>query len=72
MKKNGKEWKGLESNWKDSLNGRRQLFPGGFHLLPPTPLRRLQKELPPDTIELILHGLKGELLLGRLGADQAN
>lgn len=36
----------------------------GFHTLPPTPLRRLQKELPPDTVELVLHGLKGELLMG--------
>lgn len=36
----------------------------GFHKLPPTPLRRLQKELPPDTVELVLHGLKGELLMG--------
>ncbi|CAE7341857.1 unnamed protein product [Symbiodinium microadriaticum] len=36
----------------------------GFHFLPPTPLRRTQKELPPDTVELVLHGLKGELLMG--------
>lgn len=36
----------------------------GFHTLPPTPLRRLQKELPPDTVKLVLHGLKGELLMG--------
>eukprot|EP00439_Symbiodinium_sp_Y106_P056353 s2910_g7.t3 len=36
----------------------------GFHFLPPTPLRRTQKEMPPDTIELVLHGLKGELLMG--------
>lgn len=28
----------------------------GFHKLPPTPLRRLQKELPPDTVEWL--GLK--------------
>ncbi|CAK9087615.1 unnamed protein product [Durusdinium trenchii] len=40
----------------------------GFYTLPPTPLRRLQKELPPDTVELVLHGLKGELLMGQPGA----
>ncbi|CAJ1367426.1 unnamed protein product [Effrenium voratum] len=36
----------------------------GFHELPPTPLRRLAREMPPKTVELVIHGLKGELLMG--------
>eukprot|EP00931_Biecheleriopsis_adriatica_P114598 TRINITY_DN90522_c0_g1_i1.p1 TRINITY_DN90522_c0_g1~~TRINITY_DN90522_c0_g1_i1.p1 ORF type:complete len:733 (-),score=112.53 TRINITY_DN90522_c0_g1_i1:77-2212(-) len=42
----------------------RSRFAAGFFKIQPTPLRLRQRDVPPDSLELVIYGLNGELLLG--------